>query len=87
MKLHNLSKYFSKIRIIQVCYPQTGGRQILLQFTQKGNKKELCNYRPVSLTSIVSKVMESTVRDLIMDDPYTWLFSDKQYTVLLKAGQ
>ena len=33
----------------------------------KKNKKELYNYRLVNLTSIVCKVIESTVRDFIME--------------------
>jgi len=34
---------------------------------KKGNKKHACNYRPVSLTSIACKLMESLVRDKIMN--------------------
>jgi len=34
---------------------------------KKGKKSEVGNYRPVSLTCIVSKVMESIVRDSIME--------------------
>ena len=47
---------------------------------KKGNKKEPCNYRPVSLTSIVCKIMESIVRDFVMEHLLTHgFFSDKQY--------
>ena len=34
---------------------------------KKGSKTEPCNYRPVSLTSIVCKTMEKIVRKHIMD--------------------
>jgi len=34
---------------------------------KKGNKNEPSNYRPVSLTSIVCKIMESIIRDIIME--------------------
>ena len=34
---------------------------------KKGNKKQPGNYRPVSLTSVVGKLMESIVRDNIVD--------------------
>ena len=35
---------------------------------KKGNKKEPKNYRPVSLTSVICKIMVSIVRDIIMDN-------------------
>ena len=38
---------------------------------KKGPKKECGNYRPVSLTSQVSKVMEIFVRDAIIDHLYS----------------
>ena len=34
---------------------------------KKGSKKDMSNYRPVSLTSIVCKIMESIIRDQLMD--------------------
>ena len=33
---------------------------------KKGNKSELSNYRPISLTSIVCKILEGIIRDQIM---------------------
>ena len=33
---------------------------------KKGSKKDAANYRPISLTSLVGKVMESIIRDHIM---------------------
>ena len=47
---------------------------------KKKNKKLACNYRPVSLTSIVCKVMETIVRDHIVEYmKKESLFSDRQY--------
>ena len=47
---------------------------------KKENKKVASNYRPVSLTSIICKVMETLIRDHIVDHMKTNnLFSDKQY--------
>jgi len=54
---------------------------------KKGNKKELCNYRPVSLTSIVCKVMESIVRDFTMEHFLTHGFLVINNMVLLKSSQ
>ena len=50
---------------------------------KKGSKNEVNNYRPVSLTSVVCKVMESAIRDHIMkyflDNEF---FSKMQYGFL-----
>ena len=47
---------------------------------KKDNKKVASNYRPVSLTSIICKVMETLIRDHIVDHmKLNNLFSNKQY--------
>ena len=47
---------------------------------KKGNKADVSNYRPVSLTCVICKVMEAIVRDHIMNFfLQNKLFSDKQY--------
>ena len=47
---------------------------------KKGDKSQAGNYRPVSLTSVVCKVMEKIVRDHIMDYMTTNnLLTEKQY--------
>ena len=47
---------------------------------KKGDKSQDGNYRPVSLTSVVCKVMESLVREHIINHmKNNSLFSDKQY--------
>ena len=33
---------------------------------KKGKKSELCNYRPISLTSILCKIMESIIKDAVL---------------------
>jgi hypothetical protein len=33
----------------------------------KGDKKHVCNYRPISLTSVVCKICESLIRDKMMN--------------------
>jgi len=41
---------------------------------KKGKKSELCNYRPVSLTSILCKIMEQFIRDYIIQHFFTTIF-------------
>jgi len=45
---------------------------------KKGNKSDLSNYRPISLTSIPCKIIEGFVRDHIMKH----LFNNNQYGFL-----
>ena len=47
---------------------------------KKGNKKLACNYRPISLTSVVCKCMEKIIRNHIISYmKVNGLFSQKQY--------
>ena len=47
---------------------------------KKGKKDSLDNYRPISLTCICCKIMESLIRDSVMEFfLFNNLFSDKQY--------
>ena len=41
---------------------------------KKGKKSELCNYRPISLTSILCKIMEQFIRDYIIQHFFTTNF-------------
>ena len=34
---------------------------------KKGSRKLLSNYRPISLTSVICKVLESLIRDAVID--------------------
>ena len=68
-----------------------GKWQILYPFTKKGDKRCIENYRPISLTSIVSKVFEKCIRDEIYnfckdrihDTPHGFLPSKSCSTQLL----
>ena len=52
-------------------------------YLQKGRKDEVNNYRPVSLTCILCKVMESIVRDKVMEHfVKNKLFTNKQFGFL-----
>ena len=47
---------------------------------KKGDKKYAGNYRPVSLTSVICKVLESIIRGCIVEHMKSnKLFSDKQF--------
>ena len=47
---------------------------------KKGDKKQAANYRPVSLTSVASKIFEKLIRSRIVDHMNSNnLFSDKQF--------
>ena len=47
---------------------------------KKGNKKEPINYRPVSLTSVVCKIMEAVIRDVMVENFLDkGFFSDYKY--------
>ena len=50
---------------------------------KKGKKSELCNYRPISLTSILCKIMEQFIRDYIIQHfLHSDLFSNNQFGFL-----
>ena len=50
---------------------------------KKGSRADVCNYRPVSLTSVVCKVMEKLVRNVILDHMFdNDLMSDYQHGFL-----
>ena len=52
-------------------------------FKNKGNKHDPSNYRPISLTSIACRVLESIIRDSVMDYlKANSILSDKQFGFL-----
>ena len=50
---------------------------------KKGKKSELCNYRPISLMSILCKIMEQLIRDYVIQHfLYNDVFSKNQFGFL-----
>ena len=45
----------------------TGNLPKFGQFSKKGDKAQAGNYRPVSLTSIICKVMETFIKNCLYD--------------------
>ena len=69
-----------KISLNLNCLPDQWKKAKISTILKKGNKKVASNYRPVSLTSIVCKIMETIIRDCIVEHmKRNKLFSDKQY--------
>jgi len=63
--------------------PRDGKVASMVPIYKKGSKAAVNNYRPVSLTNIVYKVMESIIRDHVMQYfLQNDFFSSKQYGVL-----
>jgi hypothetical protein len=46
--------------------PKEWKKATVVQFLKKGSKRETGNYRPVSLTSIPCKILESIIKDEMM---------------------
>ena len=54
--------------------------QLVPYIHKKGSKADVSNYRPISLTCIICKILESLIRDHIMDYfNKNNLFSNKQF--------
>src|SRR6218665_2661365 len=47
--------------------PQEWRDALIVPLFKKGNRSDPCNYRPVSLTSVVCKVMERIVKDNVVE--------------------
>ena len=63
--------------------PQSWKMANITPIFKKGDKRDPSNYRPVSLTSIVSKILERIIRDNLIDQfRRNHLLSDKQYGFL-----
>ena len=57
-----------------------GSKVLLSPIHKKGDKQQPGNYRPISLTSVIGKILESIVRDQIMEHCMkNDLFSDAQH--------
>ena len=69
-----------KVSLNKGILPQAWKKARVSAIYKKENKKIASNYRPVSLTSIICKVMETLIRDHIVEHMKTNnLFSNKQY--------
>ena len=76
------------LKIFQSCIdsgklPDTWKIAHITPVFKKGDKCDPSNYRPISLTCIVSKILEKIIRDCLMDHLRSnGLLSDKQYGFL-----
>ena len=61
-----LTKFFNK-SLQSGCIPGEWKKVTASQIFKKGSKKLVENYHPVSLTSIVCKLLESVVREAVLD--------------------
>ena len=68
-------------------YLRVGNRQLFVSFSKKGSRKLPSNYRPVSLTSVCCKVMESIVYDTMISFLHSNnLISKNQYGFLARRS-
>ena len=68
-----LSKLYSK-SLSNGSLPKDWKIAHIVPIFKKGNKQLASNYRPISLTSIIGKVMESIVKDAIMAHMFQYNF-------------
>ena len=72
-KLYDVSLQTGKL-------PEEWRHSTITAIHKKGSKSTVTNYRPIALTSIICKTMESIIRDHIMDHfTKNNLFSNKQF--------
>jgi len=77
-----LTKIFN-LSIVNKTLPNDWKSANISAIYKKGKKNEVSNYRPISLTCIACKVMETLVRDKIMEYfVLNKLFTDKQFGFL-----
>ena len=75
--------YYMRKHYQQEWYHMTGSMRNVTAIFKKGEKKKQNNYRPVSLTSIPCKIMDSLIQDQIMKHMKSNnLFSSRQYGFL-----
>ena len=63
---HTVAKLFNQ-SLEEGCVPLDWRTANVTPICKKGSRNQPVNYRPVSLTSQSSKVMESIIRDAIVD--------------------
>ena len=59
---------------------------LIVPLFKKGNRSEPCNYRPVSLTSVVSKVMERIVKENVVDHLNEYNFTKGSHHGFTRSG-
>ena len=82
MKLHTLSQSYFVGHLILDVYLETGGQPTSLRYPifKKGSRHQTSNYRPVSLTSQICKVVKSIIRDqLVQHLDYNNLITNSQH--------
>ena len=71
------------ISLAEMTVPEAWKEAVITAIHKKGSRAQCDNYRPISLTSIVCKLMEKLIRDKIMKYMKDHkLFSNKQYGFL-----
>ena len=53
--------------IVQEFYIYNGKKQTSFLYSKKGSRNKYVNYRPVSLTSVICKLLETIIRDNMMN--------------------
>ena len=61
VSLHHLQKHW-------YVFPDSWKSHLITPIPKSGDRSLVCNYRPISLLPVVSKVMESLVYEKIIDD-------------------
>ena len=83
MELTELHAIVFQWSLDEGCLPQSWTMPTWQPYSRRGRSQHLGNYCPVSLTSIVCKVMESLVRDQVVDHMATnQLYTDNQHGFL-----
>nr|CAI5855259.1 unnamed protein product [Callosobruchus analis] len=59
--LHIVNKIF-----VTVVFPETLKKAIVIPWYKQGDRKSTCNYRPIALTSTISKIVEKCLRSKIL---------------------
>ena len=74
---------------MQSLYSAFGKQQHLYQFTKEMDEKDGGDNRPLSLSSVLSKIMESEINDNLLGHTFTGnncLFSHWQWAYTYRAG-
>jgi len=82
MKFHALCIIFNE-SIIRHEIPADWKNAYVTVVHKKGSKSNVSNYRPISLTSVICKMLESIIHDYVMEHfKINKLFNNNQYGFL-----